>query len=168
MKEIITSNGYRVKVDDEDYSELAKYNWKAKRRTEGRTMYAYAKIYSQEEKRRVQISMHRLIMGFPEGKQVDHIDWDGLNNQKSNLRICTANDNCRWVRPRSNTGYLGVSRQEYKKNDGTLSVSYKSAIKANGVQYWLGTFKTLQAAVSAYNNKAQELFGEFANINNIK
>lgn len=161
MKEILCSGHKIALVDDEDYEYLNQFGWKAKR--DGKTYYAYRT--KQIQGKRHSIAMHREIMKTPSDMQVDHKDWDGLNNQKSNLRNCTRNDNCRWVIPRSNTGYLGVSRHKNKSTNGNINIYYTADIKANGVVYRVAHSKDVQEAARAYNKKAKELFGEFANLN---
>lgn len=74
---------YVVKVDDEDYDKLIKYKWYCAQRRDGEYMYAARGHYGKHCKL---ILMHRVIMDIPSGLVVDHIDHDGLNNQKSNLR----------------------------------------------------------------------------------
>ena len=158
MKEIMLNHGQVALVDDADFDWLDQYRWYAKK--DGKTYYAYRK---EKNKR---ISMHRQIMNTPVGMQVDHQDWNGLNNQRANLRNCTANDNCRWIRPRSNTGFLGVSRHQNLSTNGvTVHVYFTASLKCNGVVYNLGNHKDVNIAARAYDAKAKELFGEFANLN---
>jgi hypothetical protein len=77
MQVIWSTNSERILVDDWNYDWLNKYTWNV---ADGRyTWYAISN----------RIFMHRLIMNTPEGLVVDHKDWNGLNNQESNLRNCT-------------------------------------------------------------------------------
>src|SRR5574343_644506 len=93
MKEMeINSKKYgihKVLVDDEDYDELIKYKWNL---IKGRyTFYAECRSSGYS-------NMHRMIMNLCDRKLfVDHIDCNGLNNQKLNLRICTIAENNRNV-----------------------------------------------------------------------
>lgn len=161
MKEILLNKGMVSPVDDSDYNWLNEKRWFAKK--DGKTYYAYRREYKNGK--RHQIAMHREIMQTPMGLQVDHKDWNGLHNERHNLRNCTANDNCRWVRPRSNTGYLGVSKHRNISTNGTIHFSYSASIKCNGIVYNLGNDKDPVILAHAYDVKAKELFGEFANIN---
>lgn len=104
--------------------------------------------------------MHRLIMGAPKGKEVDHIDGNGLNNQKSNLRICDRFQNTQNCIPRKNTTskYRGVSW-------GSRENKWKAQISAFNKSHYIGCFSLETKAAEAYNKKAMELFGEFAKLN---
>lgn len=78
-------------VDDSDYEMLKKRRWWV--RKGGNTFYAVGKMKNGNGKR-ITVSMHRIIMGVTNPKDViDHKDWNGLNNQRSNLRICTNAEN---------------------------------------------------------------------------
>lgn len=72
-------------VDDEDFEYLNQWKWTAHRI--GNDWYA-----TRGEKKKI-IYMHREILRTPKGMLTDHIDMDGLNNQKKNLRICTHQQN---------------------------------------------------------------------------
>ena len=101
--------------------------------------------------------MHQFIMRPPKGKVVDHIDGNGLNNRRANLRLCTPRQNRRNTRPRRKTSaFLGVSRRGSK---------YLARIKHDGRQLYLGLFDDEIEAARARDRKACELFGEFAWLN---
>ena len=86
MKEIPLNHGVVAVVDDEDYPLLSQYKWFAHKRD--KTYYALRGITGHKL-----VYMHREILGVPIGLQTDHIDGNGLNNQKSNLRIVTVREN---------------------------------------------------------------------------
>jgi hypothetical protein len=138
-------------VDAEDYEWLSKYKWHA--------VDTGGKFYAYRCRNKRSISMHRMIMGEPKGKVVDHRDGNSLNNRRSNLRICTAAEN---QRNRRFTG--GVSR--YK---GVCFVKklnkWRTEITFDGRQIHIGLFKDEISAGKAYDKKAKELFGEFAYLN---
>jgi len=104
--------------------------------------------------------MHRFIVGCAEGLQVDHIDGNGLNNLRENLRICSNNQNQYNQRPRTNgsSRFKGVS---WHKNEKV----WQATIKFNGRQTWLGQFNSEERAAMAYNEAARRMFGEFALLN---
>lgn len=104
--------------------------------------------------------MHRLIMGFPEGKYVDHINGNSLDNRKSNLRVCTNSENQRnrYKTIRNTSGYKGV-RLNTKRN------KYDAEIGHHGKHYYLGTFLNPVDAAKAYDEMARKLHGEFAVLN---
>ncbi len=104
--------------------------------------------------------MHRAILNAPKGLLVDHIDGNGLNNRKSNLRLCTFAQNAHNSRPRRNSSsrYKGVCWHKVKKK-WTVSI-YKG-----GKRTYLGYYDDEIEAALAYDRKATELFGEFAYLN---
>lgn len=90
----------------------------------------------------------------------DHIDGDGLNNQRLNLRQSTKSQN----NMNTNKGqgysskYKGVTWDKARKK-------WKCGIKINGKQIFIGRFIEEDDAALAYNQKASELFGEFSRLN---
>ena len=153
MKKIsLTQNKFTV-VDDEDYEYLNQWKWCSKDYIS--TFYAGRKQDSHTT-----ILMHRVIMDCPSNKYVDHIDGDGLNNQKSNLRVCSNSENGRNRGKQSNnkSGYKGVSIH----NRGN---KFRAQIKAEGKLIHLGVFETAEDAAKVYDQKALELHGEFSVLN---
>lgn len=104
--------------------------------------------------------MHRVIMGALVGEEVDHIDGDGLNNQRKNLRICSSSENKRNTRFRSNntSGYRGVSWNIAAKK-------WQSTIGHNGRRRHLGYFDSKEEAAIEYDKMAARLHKEFASLN---
>ena len=164
MKFIHLTRGKITAVDDEDFEWLSQWKWSAHRVKKKSQVLWYAK--RTEGHRGPTIFMHRQIMdriqgGSEVGKYiVDHRDGDGLNNVRQNLRSCSYSQN------------FGNS----KKTRGTVSKFkgvawhrrdevWVSSITCNGKSYWLGTFDSEQAAAKAYDEAAQEHFGEFARLN---
>jgi hypothetical protein len=139
-------------VDEEDYYQLSQYQWFAA--ANNRTYYAVRKQGGRP------VKMHRWVMGAPAGMVVDHIDHDGLNNCKNNLRLCTPTQNKRNAvsNRRASSKYKGVCRHRKIKKWG-------AAIKYNRKSYNLGYFTDEVAAAKAYDKKAAEFFGEFAYLN---
>lgn len=159
MKEIKLTQGKVALVDDEDYERLNKLTWCAAKR-DG-TYYAYTT--NLRGKRGSVIAMHRLIMNTPKGLIIDHIDHNGLNNQKSNLRNCTASQNNanRTSKKQGTSKYLGVSfYKPYNK--------YHVQIRILGKNTHVGYYKNEIDAAIAYNEAATRIHGKYANINYIK
>jgi hypothetical protein len=105
--------------------------------------------------------LHRLIMGFgPSDPRVDHIDGDGLNNRRSNLREATQGQNNANQRPQvgKSSRYKGVSWFKPAK-------MWRAYIKVGGVISWLGYFHDEKEAAKAYDEAAVEAWGEFARPN---
>ena len=141
-------------VDAEDYEWLNQYKWYASRNENGDY---YAKRMERGTRR--QIIMHRVITEAPPGLLVDHRNHNGLDNRRSNLRICTKAENVRNQLPRGGTSrYKGVSWSKSNKK-------YAATIRCNKQRFHLGWFDDEIAAAKAYDEKARELFGEFAYLN---
>lgn len=100
MKEIKLPSGVIVLVDNEDFDLVSKYKWyEAKAIRKGKYYTSYAVGKDGTTKERKTISMHRLIMGFPDGLVIDHINHNGLDNRKENLRVVTVSENQKNLRP---------------------------------------------------------------------
>lgn len=161
MKEIKLTKGLIAFVDEEDFEFLSQFNWQAEHR--GNTAYARGGI-DCIKRRTIKAYMHRLIMKADNGQFVDHRDGNGLNNQKSNLRICSRAENNRNIVSKGKTSkYLGVDLAGRPKNR-----RWRAAICHNGRRKHIGHFDTEIEAAIAYNQHALLLHGEFANLNKFK
>ncbi|MDO6389001.1 HNH endonuclease [Pontibacter sp. BT731] len=152
MKEIQLTRGFKALVNDADFEELNKYRWHTLKGTN--THYAVRSIRTGPLK--TKIYMHKQIMGTQKGEYVDHIDRNGLNCQRDNLRVCTKAQNAFNSRTFGAIKYRGVS----KHND-----KYRAQIFTGGQRRHLGLYPTAEAAALAYNDVARELHGEYANLN---
>lgn len=156
MKTINLTKGYVALVDDDDFERLSQYKWMAHEKKTN----TYARRNKSVNGKVKTIIMHRFIMGAPDDMQIDHIDGNGLNNQKSNLRICTIDENLR------NKGKIEGTLYKYKGLSWCKTKNrYKASINFNGKKISLGRFKTQEEAALAYNKAAIELHGEFARLN---
>ncbi len=175
MKEILLSQHSKKNrgkfvalVDDEDYEWLNKDSWYA-HRAEGRTKITdyYVKNSKKIGNKKVKITlMHRLIMNAPKGVCVDHIDRNPFNNQRSNLRFATYQQNAFNKSKITNKTsiYLGVYLNKKAKINNREKI-WLAKIKLNSGNVHLGSFKTEIDAAKAYNEMALKHFGEFANLN---
>ena len=159
MKEIPLTQGKFAIVDDEDYDKINSFKWHSHRMKNTNRYYAghFFKINGKYK----YYHMHKFIMdSIGIDNIIDHIDGNGLNNQKSNLRICSFSDNIKNQKKRINSKskYKGV--YHIKK-----SGMYRARIQADGKRLHLGCFVNEIDAAIAYNNAALMYFGEFANIN---
>ncbi len=103
--------------------------------------------------------LHRFLLQAGVGVFVDHINGDGLDNRRANLRLCNRFENAqnRRVNANSTTGFKGVTLDPRKK-----AKPYKAEIKAFGKRHSVGVFATAEEAFAAYAAKAKQLHGEFA------
>lgn len=110
--------------------------------------------------------LHRVILGLPPFSEnnvmVDHINWNVLDNRKSNLRTCNWSENRCNSRKNSNnkTGYRGVS---YCQRDN----KYFAGIKKDGKSKLIGAYATAKEAAMAYNKEAMKRHGKFALLNQV-
>src|SRR5882724_7878623 len=101
MKEIQLTQGKIALVDDEDFERVNQFKWFLLTSNLHDKLYAYSRVPGL---------MHRFIMSAPTGFDVDHIDNDGLNDQKSNLRICTRSQNMMGIEKIQRVGNRGKSK----------------------------------------------------------
>lgn len=109
--------------------------------------------------------LHRFLMSPGEGYSVDHIDGNGLNNRRFNLRLCNQTQNLGNSKiPITNrTGYKGVYSTENSQKPRTYPFMSKIQFKKKHIH--IGYYMTAEEAARAYDKKAKELFGEFARTN---
>lgn len=144
-------------VDDEDYDFLNQWKWQA-----GITLDR--NIYAQRTQRingiRKQVAMHRVLMKVTKSESIDHIDRNGLNNQKANLRIADISQNgANSSRSKNNTsGFKGVTWHNAAKK-------WMAQIEVNRHHSYLGLYDDPKEAASVYDRKALEAWGEFSATN---
>ena len=161
MKKIILTKGKFAFVDDQDYDLLNKFKWQAFKH--GRTYYAVRTgLKSEGEMWKRSIRMHRFILGmhFTDKTEIDHIDSNGLNNTRVNLRKVTDIQNKCNVSAFGKIKYKGVSFNSNGKN-------FRARIQINHKPTFLGYYETETQAAEAYNIAAIKLHGEYAKLNNI-
>ncbi len=152
-KPIFLTRGQIAWIDAEDYERVSQFKWQADWSESTYSFYA---------SRRSRIQMSRFILKIIDPSvEVDHRDHNTLNNQKSNLRISTGQQNkCNKRKHRDNkSGYKGVvycSGSKFKKNP------WKAQIGMLGKVIYLGMFNTAELAYEAYKAAALEYHGEFA------
>ncbi len=159
MKRIPLTQGKEALVDDCDYEYLMQWKWCAHK--QGKHFYAVSG-YSAGGTRK---KMHQMIaskMGFSSNLMADHINRNGLDNRRENLRPSTKVENGRNRGPieNSKSGYKGVSWDAAR-------IKWRANIRVNDKQVFLGRFDDKVEAAKAYNEAAKKYFGLFAWLNPI-
>jgi hypothetical protein len=161
MRTIPLTQGKVAIVDDDDFERLNQFKWHALRNGP-RIWYAVRLVRPDPDGPQRAVLMHRLIIGNHSG-WTDHINGDGLDNRRSNLRVCTRSQNLANSKLRSDntSGFKGVCRFAVKR-----PTSKKWRAKLAG--QLVGNFHTKEEAAQAYNRAAKETYGEFALLNEVK
>lgn len=155
MKLIPLTQGKFAMVDDEDFERVSRFTWRFHRgKNSG---YARAWLSCSKGKRTQQL-LHRFL--FPDLLHIDHIDGNGLNNQRSNLRAATPQQNNQNARKRiqATSRFKGVC---WYRKDEVWSVQ----IYFNQHQIFLGRYESETDAAHVYDYAAKIYFGEFARLN---
>lgn len=134
-------------VDEEDFARVMERTWVADK--SGHTFYAVS-----APKGGPKVRLHNFLL--PDAPMVDHINGNGLDNQRHNLRACTKAQNQRNVRKQASTSsrYKGV--YWHQQNGKWLARAQKQ---------YLGCFSNEEEAAIAYDKAALSLFGAFAQLN---
>ncbi len=144
--------GYVAVIDAADVPLVSGGNWCAEVRPHG----VYARRCEGSGPRKRVIRLHRLLMAAPMGHPVDHINGDGLDNRRANLRLATVqqNNHNRRRTAMNTSGFKGVhlNRQLNK---------WRAMIKVSGKQSHLGYFDTPEDAAVAYAKASAKLHGEY-------
>jgi hypothetical protein len=157
LREIPLTQGKVAIVDDDDYERLAKYKW-CTYRSETGTWYVVRGEMSTRGYRHVR--MHRAVLNAKPGEHCDHINGNGLDNRKSNLRIATNQQNS-WNRRKPINGIARYKGVRAKQSNG----KWTAQITIGGHHRYIGTFPTQEEAARAYDKAAMAVFGEYAKLN---
>ncbi|MBW8041200.1 MAG: endonuclease [Planctomycetes bacterium] len=153
----LTQGKYAI-VDPEDYHRLSKHKWHLVRSP--RSDYA-ARCITIGKGRQKHIAMHRVIMNAWDGQFIDHINHNGLDNRKANLRLASMAQNSwnkRKQRGKHSSKYKGVSWFARAKK-------WQARIQANGTKIFLGNFTKEIDAAKAYDRAAIKYHRDFAYLN---
>jgi hypothetical protein len=155
-REIPLTRGYVAVVDASDYPALSQHKWCALK--SGHTVYAVRAV--PKGSGRGMICMHRAILGLPLGRvpMVDHINGNGLDNRRANLRLASRSDNG------ANRRKFAIGASRFK--GVTLKRGrWCAAIRRLGKAHHIGYYGTEEEAARAYDAAARERFGNFALLN---
>lgn len=163
MIEIELTRGKVALVDEADSALVLGSSWRAWR-GRGAGWYAYATIHV--DGKRKDVKMHRTILGLKLGDpEVDHVNGDGLDNRRANLRIATSSQNhmnSDGCQARRKSKYKGVSWTTHR--DMIAGGLWCAKIAVNGKRIRRYAHSELEAA-RLYNDLALQHFGEFARLN---
>ena len=140
-------------VDDEDFDFLNQWKWHPHK--------DHKWIYATRKKHKENFQIHRFILNASLNMLVDHLDGNGLNNQKENLRVCTKQQNCfnkKKMERANGSIYKGVYKIR-NKFISQIGFNYKTIV--------IGKFDTEIQAALAYNEAAKIYHGDFARLNKI-
>ena len=159
-KQIPLTQGKCAIVDATDYEWLVEWKWSLVESNRCHTSYARRYLRGSKRNHAKYATMHREIMNTPKGMQTDHINGNGLDNRRCNLRVVTQSQN------QMNAKKTIMAASKHKGGSWhKVSRKWQARIQVNKKRLGLGFFDLEAAAATAYNNKAIELYGEFANLN---
>lgn len=153
MKKIPLTQGKFALVDDADYERVSQFKWQVQETRRG-NFYVIRSVGKRGKRKTVRL--HSFLL--PGVKPIDHIDGNGLNNCRKNLRPATNTQNLQAFRQKA-LGKSSLFRGVYKES---RCARWRADIKAGGVHYYLGMFKSEIEAADAYDVAARKYFGEFA------
>lgn len=158
MRKLVLSNGGNTLVDDSVYTWASLVTWWKVKREKRWYVMGHGRKSSGEF---TKIYLHREILGAKPGEYVDHRTGNGLNNLRSNLRLCTNQQNAAAFRAPvagKTSRFRGVHwSSERNQWVGSIRVNYR--------KIFLGRFNDETEAATAYDRAAQEHFGVFAQLN---
>jgi len=157
VKKIMSTNGYEILVDNDDYEKLKdKKYWTCPKRN-------YCGHYTLNKGKPSYISIHREIMNPPKNMQVDHKNGNKLDNRKCNLRICSQSQNNFNIRKQTSkvkkftSKYKGVSYDVVNSKNNP----WKALITIKGKSFYLGNYPKEEYAAVAYNAATRLIAKEF-------
>lgn len=142
-REIPLTQGKVALVDDEDYPELSKFKWCAMKRPTGNYYAVRQSPKDPVTHKSITIRMHAVIVGTPGGLETDHIDGDGLNNRRCNLRIVTSRQNHQNLHIPKSSKYPGVTWDK-------RASKWHAQIQVNDKRRHLGYYDDEETAARRY------------------
>lgn len=156
MKEIALRGGLVALVDDADFEAVNRFAWSAYRYGAKQTH-----LYAARRENDRMLMMHRFILDAAKGAIVDHINHNGLDNQRANLRFCTHQENMR-NRKKGAGGLCPFKGVEIDSTPGHGGIFYRARIRVLGKIVRGRRFRNVVEAAQSYDRLAIMHFGEFA------
>jgi len=154
----LTQGKYAI-VDPEDYERLSKHKWHANKG--GATFYAVRWAPRKRQKKLTVIYMHRQVLNYPDSDFIDHINHNGRDNRKANLRPATRAQNNYNRKKYDNNSYSKYKGVSFKQKNQI----WTAQIGLNNKMLFLGYFKKEIDAAKAYDAAARKFHKEFAVLN---
>jgi len=156
VREIPLTRGKSALVDGDDYHRLRNFKWHAWDSSSG-VYYGRRWRAGSGKRRQILVALHHEVIGKPpKGREVDHINGNGLDNRKANLRFCSHAENMRNRKRDAGKLLPKGLRERHSK--------FQARITINGSLLTLGTFESVLQAVEAYNNASVKYRGEFGRL----
>lgn len=149
-------------IDLEDLERVITYpyTWYAKLNKSIGEYYVYASEYCTDTKKCKPIFLHQFIMKA-NGKTVDHINNNGLDNRKLNLRVVLDKNNSTNRRGKNKNNKSGYRNVSWRKNENKWVVQ----LQIDGKNTILGRFDDVDEAGKFAEEMRQKYYGEFAGRN---
>ena len=159
-RELPLSQGLVTLIDAEDYEKVGCFKWSARREVFRNGIKWYARRNVKINGKRTTVLLHRVILGVSPEVDVDHWNNDGLDNRRSNIRVCTCGQNNANATKRVGTTsrFKGVCWDSKAKQ-------WVAQIRVNHKKVRIGYFTNEEQAALAYNDRAHGLWGAFARLN---
>jgi len=150
---------YEVIIDDADWDEVKKYKWHIAKQPKRKAVYARRNIYTKDCRSPFEMTLHKQLTGY---KMTDHVNGNGLDCRRENMREATVSQNRHntGIRTDNSSGYKGVSWDKSMNK-------WVAQIQVNCKGIKIGRFTTKELAALAYNRAAIKYHGEFARLNEV-